>query len=530
MSFRPNSQGLFPQPFAPVAWLARPLVGAPVFVAVIAVFVTMQVWGQPFAPVVVAAGMVGLYMALNIGANDVANNVGPAVGAGAISMVGALVIAMVFEAAGALIAGGDVVGTISKGIIAPQAVGHSGDFVRLMIAALVAAAIWINVATAVGAPVSTTHSIVGGVLGGGLAAAGLASVNWTVMGMIAASWVLSPALGAAFAAAVLALLKALIAFRDDRVSAARQWVPVFVGAMAGTFAAYLAIKGLHRIWRPDAGSTVALSAVTAIAVYAAVRYRLRNIAERVANTREEVGRLFTIPLVVAAALLSFAHGSNDVANAVGPLAAIVHIVSAEDIAAQVVIPRWVMVVGALGLSVGLALFGGKMVRRVGSEITEMDRLRAFAVVLSAAVTVIVASALALPVSSTHIALGAVFGVGFLREYLENQAGKVRAIRALYDDYREPKLFDTPRSEIRSLRAAVEDLNRGLPDETIRRQLAHLTEKAERAVEEWQAVKLVRRSHLRTIVAAWLVTVPATAGFAAVVYFVLSAVPLPGIAD
>jgi PiT family inorganic phosphate transporter len=160
----------------------------------------------------------------------------------------------------------------------------------------------------------------------------------------------------------------------------------------------------------------------------------------------------------------------------------------------------------------------------------MDRLRAFAVVLSAAVTVIVASALALPVSSTHIALGAVFGVGFLREYLENQAGKVRAIRALYDDYREPKLFDTPRSEIRSLRAAVEDLNRGLPDETIRRQLAHLTEKAERAVEEWQAVKLVRRSHLRTIVAAWLVTVPATAGFAAVVYFVLSAVPLPGIAD
>jgi PiT family inorganic phosphate transporter len=180
-----------------------------------AAYVGSEAWGQPHLLIVVIAGVVGMYMAMNIGANDVANNVGPAVGSGALTMIGALAIAAVFEAAGAIIAGGEVVGTIKKGIIDPDLIGDATVFVRLMLAALFAAALWINVATVVGSPVSTTHSIVGGVLGGGIAAAGFGIVDWGVMGKIAASWVISPALGAIIAAGFLALIKAAIVYRED---------------------------------------------------------------------------------------------------------------------------------------------------------------------------------------------------------------------------------------------------------------------------------------------------------------------------
>ena len=493
-----------------------------------AVYVSAQMSGTPQALVVIFASVVGVYMALNIGANDVANNVGPAVGSGALTMAGALAVGIVFESAGALIAGGDVVGTISKGIIATDAVPGASSFVRLMLSALIAAALWINIATYVGAPVSTTHSIVGGVLGGGLAAAGMSSVNWPVMGKIAASWVISPFLGAIVAAAFLALIKIAIVYRYDRIAAAKKWVPFFVAIMGAAFSAYLLMKGLKRVWRPDSATILVISLGCFALIYGVVKPMVIAAARKLKNTREDISRLFTIPLICAACLLSFAHGSNDVANAIGPLAAIVHIAAAGDVAVKVEIPQWVMLLGAMGLAAGLALFGAKLVRRVGTEITEIDRLRAFSVALSASITVIIASALALPVSSTHIALGAVFGVGFLREYLENRADKVRAIRELYDDYREPLLFDTPRSEMRSLRAAVEELAKNLPKEAAQQHIDGLTERAETAVRSWQKKKLVRRSHLRTIVAAWLITVPATALISGLIYFAISKVPVPGL--
>ena len=171
-----------------------------------------------------------------------------------------------------------------------------------------------------------------------------------------------------------------------------------------------------------------------------------------------------------------------------------------------------------------------MVRRVGTEITEMDRIRAFTVALSSSITVIVASAMALPVSSTHIAIGAIFGVGFLREYLENEADKVRAIRALFSDHREPQLFDTGRSEMEWRRAVVAELLKDGPVEPEAEHYARLTERAEMALKNWQRRKLVRRSHLRTIVMAWLITVPATALIAALAYAAISAVALPGLDD
>ena len=491
-----------------------------------AVYVGAEAAGSDQILIIVIAGVIGMYMAMNIGANDVANNVGPAVGSGALTMIGALAIATVFEAAGAILAGGDVIGTIQKGIIDPEAVADPASFVRLMLAALFAAALWINLATIIGAPVSTTHAIVDGVLGAGVAAAGFGVVDWAVMGRIAASWVISPLMGALIAVAFLTLIKALIISREDRIASAQTWVPVLVAIMGAVFSAYLTMKGLKRVWQADVASIIAVSATAGFMIYFIVGPMVVAAAKTMKKTREDVGKLFTIPLIISAAMLSFAHGSNDVANAIGPLAAIVNALGAGGtggIASSVAVPFWVVLVGALGLSVGLALYGGAMVKRVGKEITEIDRIRAFTVALSAAITVIIASALALPVSSTQIALGAIFGIGFLREYLENQAEKVRVIREFFGDDTEPSLFDTAKSEIEWRREVLERALKGLLPEGESAAYAETTKKAEAAVMNWRRRKLVRRSHLRTIVLAWLITVPATAGFAAALYYALSAV-------
>ena len=295
------------------------------------------------------------------------------------------------------------------------------DFVLVMMAALLAAAAWINLATILNAPVSTTHAIVGGVLGAGIAASGPAIVAWPTMGLIAASWVISPLLGGLGAALLLGFIKWAILFREDRIAAARRWVPVLIGVMVAVFAAYLMMKGLKRVWKPTA-DIVLLVAMAGFALgWAGSRRWVAARAARIGPRRREIGSLFVLPLIFAVALLSFAHGANDVANAVGPLAAIVAAAETGMAApAEVVLPLWVLAVGAAGIAAGLALFGARMIRTVGEKITRMDPIRAYCVALSAAITVIFASALGLPVSSTHIAVGGIFGVGFLREALVNR--------------------------------------------------------------------------------------------------------------
>lgn len=455
------------------------------FLLVVWVFAFFMSGGAEVYSIVTVAALVGAYMAMNIGANDVANNVGPAVGSQALTMVGALCIAAIFEAAGALIAGGEVIGTISKSIVAPDAFADKTVFIWAMMAALLSAAVWVNLATYIGAPVSTTHSIVGGVVGAGIAAAGVSAVDWVVMMKIAASWVISPVLGGVVAAAFLAFIKFAILYREDKIGAARRWVPVLVGIMAASFSVYLTMKGLKRVWKADP-LTLALIGMVAFALaYAVVRTAVTRLAGNLENRRRSVGRLFTIPLICAAALLSFAHGSNDVANAVGPLAAIVNAATVGEIAEKVTLPVWVLAIGAVGISVGLLLFGPKIIEIVGEKITKLDRVRAFCVALSASITVIVASTLGLPVSSTHIAVGAVFGVGFLREALTNRRmGIARVPNGKESD---------PAAD---------------SDRTIRRWA-----KARKR-------KLVRRRHLMTIVAAWLITVPASAVVAASLFLVI----------
>ncbi len=459
-----------------VQYVSRPVVGAGIALGFIALAALAAAWlfrDSEGALVIVAAAALGAYMALNIGANDVANNVGPAVGANALTMVGAIVMAAVFESAGALLAGGDVVSTISKGIIDPASVSDSRIFVWAMMAALMSAALWVNLATFFGAPVSTTHSVVGGVMGAGIAAAGFAAVNWPNMAKIAASWVISPVLGGLVAALFLAFIKARIMYQDDKIAAARKWVPVLIAIMAGVFAAYLSVKGLKKIIKIDMQTALMIGAGIGVLSYALARPFIRHQSEGMENKNKSLKVLFRLPLVISAALLSFAHGANDVANAVGPLAAIVHAENVGEFAGKVSIPIWVMIIGAFGISFGLFLFGPKLIRMVGSQITKLNPMRAYCVALSAAITVIFASWLGLPVSSTHIAIGGIFGVGFYREWQEERRAKQTNVRKV-------------------------------------------------APEERRRRKLVRRSHFLTIIAAWVITVPAAALLSGVIFLGLTA--------
>jgi inorganic phosphate transporter, PiT family len=338
----------------------------------------------------------------------------------------------------------------------------------------------VNLATWIGAPVSTTHSVVGGVMGAGIMAAGFSAVNWPSMGAIAASWVISPLMGGIIAAAFLALIKSRIIYREDKIAAARVWVPILLGIMAGTFGTYLALKGLNKVIKIDMGLALLIGLGIGIGCYALCVPLIRRQSEGMENRNKSLKVLFGLPLVFSAALLSFAHGANDVANAVGPLAAIVHAIEDGGTSDRVTIPTWVMVIGAFGISFGLFLFGPKLIRMVGSQITKLNPMRAYCVSLSAAITVIVASWLGLPVSSTHIAVGAVFGVGFFREWDHER----RARNGTH-----------------------------VPPEAIRI-----------APEERRRRKLVRRSHFLTIIAAWVITVPAAAGLSAAIFLALSFLP------
>ncbi len=501
------------------------------FLVIIYIFISKNYGGAGVnSHLLIIAAVIGGYMAMNIGANDVANNVGPAVGSGAVTLLGAIAIAVVCEASGALIAGGDVVGTIKKGIIDPALIPDIRTFIWLMMAALLAAAIWLNVATAMGAPVSTTHSIVGGVLGAGIAAGGWGIANWPMMGKIVASWVISPAMGGAIAAAFLILLKRTILYKDDQRSAAQKMVPVYLAIMGWAFTTYLIMKGLKHVHKFPFSQAMGLGLIAGLAVYVLVRMILRAQGEKIENSKSGVDRLFIIPLIVSAGFLSFAHGANDVANAVGPLAAInsavTHISDAGGIAAKAAIPLWVMAIGAIGIAVGLALYGPKLIKTVGNEITELDMARAFCVALAAALTVIIASQLGLPVSSTHIAVGGVFGVGFLREHLQSSYNRnIAKIRKHMTDEDEDE--ETINKFLARFEAASVTEKK--------RVLRELKEKAKHEEFSWAQrrrfkkaykAKLIERSMLTKIVAAWVFTVPLSGLFAAAFYYMIRGMMLP----
>ena len=493
------------------------------------------------------AALFGAYMAMNIGANDVANNVGPAVGSKALTMGGAIAIAAIFEAGGALIAGGDVVKTIKKGIIDISAFGgHTDTFIWAMMAALLAAALWLNFATYFKAPVSTTHSIVGGVMGAGIAAAGFSIVAWGTMGKIVASWIISPLLGGLIAAAFLFAIKKTIVFKEDKVDAAKKWVPLYVAIMSWAFVTYLTLKGLKKVWpsivsfvnehiadilpvtkKPTLSVALIAGAAIAAVIFFLVKRSISKNHTTIANDRASINKLFTIPLIFAAALLSFAHGANDVANAIGPLAAISDAVTSGGISAKAGIPLWVMAVGALGIAVGLALYGPKLIKTVGSEITELDQMRAFSIAIAAAITVIIASQLGLPVSSTHIAVGGVFGVGFLREWLDTTDEATIIARREAKLEEERKTLQAMQHELENLEAkekkGKEDYKRIVD---LYKNIDDLEDKIKRDKKELKSalkVKYVKRDAVKKIVAAWIVTVPAAALLSAMIFYMIKGI-------
>lgn len=497
---------------------------ATLFIVGIMLYTGASIGNIEDAYLLIAAAMIGGYMAMNIGANDVANNVGPAVGSRAMTMTGAIIIAAIFEASGAIIAGGDVVSTIKKGIIDPNMISDPSMYIWLMMAALLAGAIWLNIATYLGAPVSTTHSIVGGVLGAGIAAGGLGIANWDQMGKIAASWVISPVLGGAIAALFLYTIKRSITYKSDMKDAARNVVPILVAIMAWAFGTYLILKGLKTIWKVDFLTAATIGAGIAATVYIIVRPLISRAAAAMNNDKAGVNSLFTIPLIFAAALLSFAHGANDVANAVGPLAAINDAITSHGISSKAPIPLWVMLVGALGIALGLALYGPKLIRTVGSEITELDQMRAFSIAMAASITVIVASQLGLPVSSTHIAVGGVFGVGFLREYLKTSySTMVEEIKAHHHEQDEQViekfLLDFKDAPLEQKRKMLQQLKQHSAK-------ADLTKKERKKLRKLYKHELVKRSHFMKIAAAWVITVPASALLAALLYFAIRGMMLP----
>mgnify|MGYP005749286491 CR=1 FL=1 len=474
----------------------------------------------------VVAAMIGGYMAMNIGANDVANNVGPAVGSKAMTMTTAIIIAAIFEAAGAIIAGGDVVTTIKGGIIDPNNVADVDTFIWLMMAALLAAALWLNIATAIGAPVSTTHSIIGGVMGGGIAAAGWTIVNWDTVGQIVASWVVSPVLGGVIAAVLLYLIKRTITYKDDMMDASRRMVPWLLALMGWAFGTYLMMKGLKKIMPVDFTTAILVGVLLAVLVYFITRPMINRASKQKNNSKDAVNQLFTIPLIFAAALLSFAHGSNDVANAVGPLAAIHDALTQAEMHGKSAIPFWIMVVGALGIAIGLALYGPKLIRTVGTEITDIDQMRAYSIAMAAAMTVILASQLGLPVSTTHVTIGAIFGVGFLREYLK--ANYQRMIQKIEEHHQGQDRAIVEAFIRRFEKASLAEKGRMLQDLKTKslENNAHLTKKERKGLKKVYRQELVKRSIMLKVVAAWVITVPATALIAAAIFFAIRGFMLP----
>jgi PiT family inorganic phosphate transporter len=477
--------------------------------------------GVEFALWIAIAAGFGAYMALNIGANDVANNIGPTVGAGVMPLGIALIMAAGFAFLGALIAGGSVTGTVRGGIVAPEAFVDSRTYVWVMMAALLAAALWLNLASSVGAPVSTTHSIVGGVMGGGIAAAGLSVVNWPVVMNIVASWVVSPLLGASLAALFLYVVKRSITYQGDVLDAAARRVPLLVAAMGWSFASYMMLKGVSKIVDVTATQAIAGGGIVAVAIWALMRVIVARRIPALSNCKESVNRLLAVPLIFAAALLSFAHGSNDVANAIGPLAGIYDALTQGGVQSRAAIPIWTLVLGALGLAVGLILFGPKVIRTIGTELTGLDAMRAYCIAMAATITVIIASQLGLPVSTTHVTVGAVLGVGFLREWIKTSHARALAeIRAHHgaDDTAAVEAFiarfvATP---LAGRKAMLDDLKArnkaGIPAALSRRDRKSLNRAHKR--------DLVNRGLMVRIFAAWVITVPATALMSGLIYFTL----------
>ncbi len=367
------------------------------------------------------AGAVGFLMAWGVGANDVANAMGTSVGAKALTVKQAVIIAIIFEFAGAYLAGGEVTATIRKGIIDADAFSHAPQYlVYGMMSALLAAGIWLMVASWFGWPVSTTHSIVGAIVGFAAVGLGMDAVHWGKVGSIVASWVTSPLLAGIISFALIRSVQRLVLNHDDPFERAKKVVPFYMFLVGFVISMVTMVKGLKHVGLELSFFHSFLWALLGGAVVMALGSFFLSRVEPDPEADKDfrfssVERVFAVLMIFTACAMAFAHGSNDVANAVGPLAAINSVLaSGGEIGAKAEMPSWILLVGAMGIVFGLAIFGARVMATVGKKITELTPSRGFAAELGAATTVVLASSTGLPISTTHTLVGAVLGVGMAR--------------------------------------------------------------------------------------------------------------------
>jgi len=381
----------------------------------------MEIIAQHGTVFIWIAVIFGLYMTWGIGANDVANVMGTSVGSGAITVTTAIMIAAVFEFAGAALAGGHVTQTIRKGIIDPAPLNDMPEILILgMLASLLSAAIWLMVASSRGWPVSTTHSIVGAIVGFALAAIGIEAVDWGKITQIVASWIVSPLLGGVISFLLMLSIRHFILNTQQPFISAKRWGPIYVFMVGFTISLVTIFKGLSHL---DFELSVSMSFVLAAVIglltaglgFALIsRVKVDPAADRDFHYAS-VERVFVPMMLFTACAMAFAHGSNDVANGVGPMAAVVGLVqSGGEVAQRSSLPLWILFVGGFGIVVGLATYGYRVMRTIGSKITELTPTRGFCATMAAALTVVLASRTGMPVSTTHIAVGGVIGVGMAR--------------------------------------------------------------------------------------------------------------------
>jgi len=366
------------------------------------------------------AAAFGLFMAWGIGANDVANAMATSVGAKALTIKQAILVAAVFEFAGAFLAGGQVTSTIRKGIIdATEINGNPELLIYGMLAALLAAGVWLLIASKNGWPVSTTHSIVGAIVGFAAVGIGVESVHWSKVGTIAASWIVSPVMSGFLAFFIFMSVQKLILNTKDPLHNARKYVPFYIFAVGFILALVTLLKGLKHVgldlsaW--ESVMVAVVSGIITMAIGIVAIKRIKTEPDDDADFRfTNVEKIFGILMVFTACGMAFAHGSNDVANAVGPVAAIVSIVKTGVVAQKSSLATWILLLGAVGIVLGLATYGWRVMRTVGKKITELTPSRGFAAELAAASTVVIASGTGIPISTTHTLVGAVLGVGIAR--------------------------------------------------------------------------------------------------------------------
>jgi len=381
----------------------------------------MEIIAQYGTVFLILAAVFGLFMAWGIGANDVANAMATSVGSKALTIKQAVVIAAIFEFSGALLAGGQVTETIRKGIIDADLLSANPELLLYgMLASLLAAGIWLLIASKNGWPVSTTHSIVGAIVGFAMVGIGVDTVHWDKVGFIVASWVVSPVLAGVISFLLFRSVQRLILNTEDPFDNAKKYVPYYIFMVGFIIALVTMVKGLKHVGLDISTVQQYLFAVViGLVVMLLGKFFINRVDHKPKMDKKfhftNVERVFSILMVVTACAMAFAHGSNDVANAIGPVAAVVSIVnSGGEVASKSMLPLWVLGLGGIGIVIGLMMYGKHVIATVGNQITELTPSRGFAATLAAATTVVLASGTGLPISTTHTLVGAILGVGLAR--------------------------------------------------------------------------------------------------------------------